>query len=117
MPLLSSAESYGLSWCKRLCRKNYLEERWRRETSRSCSTETAAPSRLAIHVASLLPFHAGLTKKAGTPPHIPARFMFGRMAHQVREESVKVPEMGKRSACYHSLRKAYAPEGVHKRRR
>src|SRR6266566_7402258 len=43
--------------------------------------------------------------------------MFGRMAHQVREESVKVPEMGKRSACYHSLRKAYAPEGVHKRRR
>ncbi len=30
---------------------------------------------------------------------------------------MKVPEMGKRSACYHSLRKAYAPGGVHKRRR
>src|SRR5207253_735128 len=43
--------------------------------------------------------------------------MFGRMAHQVREESVKVPVIGERSACYHSLRKAHAPGGVHKRRR
>ena len=39
------------------------------------------------------------------------------MAHQVREESVKVREVGKRSACYHSLRKVYVPGGVQKRRR
>lgn len=39
------------------------------------------------------------------------------MARYVREESVKVLELGKRSVCYHSLRKAYAPGGVHKRRR
>jgi ERCC4-type nuclease len=43
--------------------------------------------------------------------------MFGRMAHQVRERSVKVPEMRKRSACYHSLRKSYAPGGAYQRRR
>ncbi len=30
---------------------------------------------------------------------------------------MKVLEMEKRSVCYHSLRKAYAPGGVHKRRR
>src|SRR5260370_6843929 len=39
------------------------------------------------------------------------------MSRYVREESVKVLELGKRSVCYHSLRKAYAPGGVHKRRR
>jgi hypothetical protein len=32
-----------------------------------------------------------------------------RTAQNVREDLVKVPEMGKRSACYYSLRKAHAP--------
>ena len=45
------------------------------------------------------------------------RLKHERVAHQVREESVKVREMGMRSACYHYLRKVYAPGGVHKRRR
>ncbi|TMD64273.1 MAG: hypothetical protein E6I91_11210 [Chloroflexi bacterium] len=40
-----------------------------------------------------------------------------RTARNVREYLVKVPEMGKRSACYHSLRKALAPRRAHMRRR
>jgi ERCC4-type nuclease len=38
------------------------------------------------------------------------------MAHQVREESVKVHVMGMRSACYHSLRKVDVAVGMNKRR-
>jgi hypothetical protein len=56
--------------------------------------------------------YAGPTKKGGNfspqalPPsltHSPGSFL--GMERDVREESVKVPEMGKRFACYHSLRK------------
>jgi ERCC4-type nuclease len=43
--------------------------------------------------------------------------MFWPMTRDVREHPVKVPEMWKRSACYHSLRKAQAPRRAHKRRR
>src|SRR5436309_3613176 len=38
------------------------------------------------------------------PPHAPAILTLWRTARNVREYPVKVPEMGKRSACYHSLR-------------
>src|SRR5258708_32172647 len=44
-------------------------------------------------------------------------FPFWRMARYVRESSVKVREMGKRSACYHSVRKALAPRSARRRRR
>jgi hypothetical protein len=55
--------------------------------------------------------YAGLTKKSGNyslqvlpPSHNRLAPCLG-MGRDVREESVKVPEMGKRSPWYHSLRK------------
>jgi predicted site-specific integrase-resolvase len=36
------------------------------------------------------------------------------MAHQVREEAVKVREVGMRAACYHYLRKIDVPGGMYK---
>lgn len=54
---------------------------------------------------------AGLTKQGGSfslqalpPSHTRLAPCLG-MERDVREESVKVPEMGKRFAWYHSLRK------------
>ena len=44
-----------------------------------------------------------LTAGAPSLTHSPGSFL--AMERDVREESVKVPEMGKRFACYHSLRK------------
>src|SRR2546421_4500751 len=38
-------------------------------------------------------------------PHAPAILTLWRTARNVREDSVEVPEMGERSACYHSFRK------------
>jgi hypothetical protein len=55
--------------------------------------------------------YAGLTKKGGNfspralpPSHTRLAPCLG-MERDVREETVKVPEMGKRFAWYHSLRK------------
>src|SRR6266567_1988941 len=49
-----------------------------------------------------------LTSDDFPPPHAPATLTLWRTARNVREYPVKVPEMGKRSVCYHSLRKRRA---------
>src|SRR5713101_8157754 len=50
-----------------------------------------------------------LTEDDVSLPQAPAILTLERMARNVREDLVKVPEVGKRSACYHSLRKVHAP--------
>jgi ERCC4-type nuclease len=77
----------------------------------------APPSAIMIAEQSqlwLTQFHEILTKKGGNfyhlatslPPHAPATLTLWRTARNIREYPVKVPETGKRSACYHRLRKA-----------
>ncbi len=96
-------------------------DKWKRDACSALCGNDSRPNSFLTHTISRDP-HEKRRKlltadDVSLPSHAPAILTFWRTTRNVREFPVKVPEMWKRSACYHSLRKALAPRRAHIKKR